>query len=361
MAKMSRRAPARAAPPFLAFLAFFASMTIALSGRNALAQPNEPVPVLALDWNAPKRCPDGAKVRARVEQLVGRSHGDRTLTARGAMTVSGTPPRYRLVLRVTTTSTAFEERTMTGADCTRLAEAAALILALDIDHDAAAHESNDEVGVDASPAQEDTATEPPPAPQRARREAERRPPNASSSTGGKDRLEMDRLAMSVGPRLVFDHGSLPRSTLALGAAVELAYRAIAVDVGGMLYQRQFASGPREGSGGAYVDLATAFANGCWRRTDETLGLRMCAGVELGSERTRGVGIAEPGSSSGPWGAGIVSVDARLRQLGPIVPMAGIGVGHPFVAPDVVIGGFGTLFTPPLLFVRVHLGLEFRLF
>lgn len=338
-------------------LAFFASLTIALSARKTHAEPKEPVPVLALDWSAPKECPDGAQVQARVEQLVSRSHADRTLSAQARMTVSRTPPRYRLVLRVLTTSAPSEERTMTGSDCARLAEAAALILALDIDQDASARRSDEGARAGESTAREDATAEPsPPATQPAEPNAPRRRTNRSGGATKKHRLEM-----SIGPRLVFDQGSLPRSTLGLGASVELAYRAISVDVGGTLYQRQFAGGPREGSGGAYVDLATAFANACLLRAVARFGLRACAGVELGRERTLGVGIAEPGSSAGMWGAGLLSVEARPWLMGRIIPTAGVGVGHPFAAPDVVINGFGTLFTPALLFVRVQLGVEVRLF
>jgi hypothetical protein len=36
-------------------------------------------------------------------------------------------------------------------------------------------------------------------------------------------------------------------------------------------------------------------------------------------------------------------------------------GHPLSAPDVVIRGFGTVFEPPALFFRTHLGLQVRFF
>src|SRR4051812_12285031 len=87
-------------------------------------------PMLELHWSAPAECPDRERVVARVEELVGRMpEGKHTLVATGAVTKA---PRYTLSLTIGDAPA----RVMSGDDCDKLADAAALVIALDIDPDA---------------------------------------------------------------------------------------------------------------------------------------------------------------------------------------------------------------------------------
>lgn len=167
--------------------------------------------------------------------------------------------------------------------------------------------------------------------------------------------------MSVVPRLVLDHGSLPDTTLGAGALVELDRDPFVLALAVTTYRRQFVGGPRHGAAGAYVDLSTLGIDGCWQAPIDVHGLQACLGIELGSEGTRGVGIERSDRSAAFWGAVDVGLQARPWRAEVIAPFAGVVVGHAFAAPDVVIEGFGKVFETPFLFVRLQFGLEVRLF
>jgi len=332
-----------------AALPLLASQGIAvLAAADAHAQPITMEPILELDWRAPPECPDGTHVKARVEELVGRSHAARALPARGRVSTSSEGPRYRLDLVVGTAPP--DERTMADPDCARLAEAAALILALDID--AAAHEHE-------APAR--TTPEPPElAP--AERTPERRPrPRPPPPPPPSRPATPERISLDLGARAVFDDGSLPKTTAGVAVVAGIASGSFALDIRGAAYKGRFTGGPRDGAGGAYVDLVAAGLDACMQRRIETTGVRACAGGELGRMETRGVGIAQPGSSAALWGAALISVEARPFQHGVVSPVVGLAVGHPFSAPNVVIRGFGTVFEPPVLFFRTYLGLQVHFF
>ena len=303
-------------------------------------------PMLELDWSAPSECPDGAHVKARVEALVGADvHATRPLQARGQVTEAADASGYRLMLVV---RRAAAERTMADADCARLAEAAALILALDIEEIA----------------QADAPTEPlPPVPpdvptRTSEAAAPRRPPRTAMTPAPPAR---ERLSLSAGARVVLDHGSLPRTTGGLAVVAGAAHGRATVEQHAARIARQLAGGPPGGCRPADGDLATAGARACLRHLVETTAVRACAGAELGRMGTRGIGIAQPGSSAALWGAASLTFEARPFQLRPVSPVIGMTVGHPFTAPDALILGFGTVFEPPIVYLRTHLGLELRFF
>ncbi len=325
-----------------------ASSVLAIAPAEARAEDGAPEPILDLEWNAPPECPGRAQVTARVEELVGHTHAPRTLPARGDITTSPEGPRYRLGLVVGRAPAS--DRTMSDADCARLAEAAALILALDVD--AAARE------LEHSPSREESAVDEasertPPAPPR----STRRPPQGERAP----LTRRDAVSLSAGLRALLDDGSLPRTTGGVGIVVGIARGSVGVDLHASAYERQFTGGPREGTGGAYVDLAAAGAHACLQSVLDRTGLRACAGGELGRMGTRGVGIAQPGASAAFWGAATLSFEARPLQERVVAPVIGVTFGHPLSAPDVVIRGFGTLFEPPVLFFRTHVGLRVRFF
>lgn len=330
-----------------AALIALAVLVLLLAPLRASAETEAALPILALDWSAPAGCPDGGQVTARVEQLVGRSRGATTLAARARMTESDSPPGYRLVLRVGGDRSGSTERTMTDLDCARLAEAAAVVLALDIEDEALTQESA------------------PPSPDRAARApgggATPRPPRSRRADIPRSAPQSSAMDVALRARLTLDHGSLPRTTLGLGAGAELGRGHLSLDLGASVYQRQFVGGPRGGSAGAYVDLALVGTHGCVRKTLASIGVRACMGLEIGRESTVGLGIQVPRTSAGLWAAGSVLLEARPWSRHMLSPAAGVSLGHPFVAPDVVVDGFGVLFAPPVAFFRAHVGLDFRHF
>lgn len=314
--------------------------TLTLGPAEARAENGALEPILDLAWSAPPECPDGAHVKARVVELVGHTHATRTLSARGDVTKSPDGARYRLALAVGRAPVT--DRSMDDADCGRLAEAAALILALDVD--AAARE-----------------LEQPPIATAEHPDAALSRPARASPRPGKHTAKQKAITVDVGARALLDEGSLPRATAGIAVVATVARGSVAFDAHAAAYEQRFTGGPREGAGGAYVDLATAGVRGCMRRLSETTGVYACAGGELGRIGTRGVGIAQPSTSAALWGAASLSIEARPFQDRMVSPVFGLFVGHPLAAPDVVIVGFGTLFEPPIFFFRAQLGLQVRVF
>ncbi len=313
-------------------------------------------PLLDLTWSAPAECPDRAQVVAHVEALVGeRRAGQHALSARGRI-IAGTSARYRLELLVdpSGSNAATPPRTMAGDDCAKLADAAALVLALDIDPDAGTPRD----ATSSAPPAEQIDPEVP-----LLRTPERAPPlrlprrPRASPTPVKPRLEG-----FAGVRFLFDSGSLPRPTLGVAAATELVRGAFALDVQAAVYQSQFTiTGPHHGVGGAYVSLATLGALACWGGVAGEVDWRGCAGGELGRDGTTGVSIAHPESSASLWSALSAMVLARVWPERTISPTVGLGATHPLSAPSITIQGFGTVFDPPAVVIRLFLGVEAHFF
>lgn len=102
-----------------------------LPGRAALA--SETPPHIALRYNAPEACPDDAQLIASVERFLGqplREAREQQLSA--SVAVQGGAAGYAAKLTFTSPR-GVEERFAEDADCGKLAEAAALLVALAID------------------------------------------------------------------------------------------------------------------------------------------------------------------------------------------------------------------------------------
>jgi len=95
-----------------------------------------PAAGLRLEWQAPAACPDGEAVRARVVDLVGADAASRAgLTAQAAVRSQAGGWAMTLVL---VREGGQDRRTLADRDCSALAEAAALVIAVAIDPQAVA-------------------------------------------------------------------------------------------------------------------------------------------------------------------------------------------------------------------------------
>ncbi|AKV04603.1 hypothetical protein AKJ09_11266 [Labilithrix luteola] len=304
--------------------------------------------LLDLTWTAPADCPQHDEVVARVDAIVGpRRAGQHSLRARAELSASKVVPRYRLRLLVGAETS---PRTLADDDCSRLADAAALVLALDIDPEALTREhaaAPGPVEPTAPPVSTPVPPPAPPPPQKKARRARSKPPPQERAIG-----------VTLGGRFVFDSGSLPRPTMGLGLAVDLRRGPWALELQGTAFHERFTvGGPHGGVGGAYVRLATGSLFGCFDGRARWVDVGGCVGGELGRQATEGVSISQPGESAGVWSA----VGTMLRVRGwprlPISPSAGVLVGFPLSASSITIERVGTVFEAPGAFVRVFLGLE----
>lgn len=299
-----------------------------------------------LEWTAPAGCPDREHVVARVGEIVGPNPRVRRRVSARAHILSATSaaPKYRMELWLGEGASA---RTMNGDDCARLAEAAALVIALDIDPDALSREEK-------SP----EPAEPPPSPPEPPRAAKRPPRKPAPPPPPPE----TRFESGFGARVIFDAGTLPRPASGLGLVLDLARGPFAVELQGTGYFKRFTvDGPRQGTGGAYVALGTLGVMGCWRGLGSGLAWRACAGGEIGRESTRGVNIARPGGSAGFWSALSAMLHVRAWPQLAMSPVAALVVGHPLSAASVQIEGFGTVFQPSEVFLRLILGAEANFF
>lgn len=334
----------------VATLSLLAFVCGSVPGR-AYAQPIDPSSeLLDLTWSAPPGCPQHDEVAARVNQIVGpRRAGQRSLQARGELSASKVPPRFRLQLRVGAETSS---RTLSDDDCSRLTDAAALVLALDIDPEALTRESNETPAPASEVVAPVSSAVPPPASaptsvSKAPRRAHRRPPLREAIVG-----------VTLGGRFVFDTGSLPRPTMGIGLAIDLRYGPWALELQGTAFQERFTvGGPHGGVGGAYVRLATGGLFGCFDARTRWADFGGCLGGELGRQATAGVSILRPTESAGLWSAWGPMVRGRAWPKLPISPSAGLLVGFPISASGVAIEQVGAVFEPPNAFVRAFLGVE----
>lgn len=238
-------------------------------------------------------------------------------------------------------------REVVGDDCARLAEAAALILALDIDPDALAPRT--------PPERPDPAPAPPPHPVRARAAAPVAPPPVASP-----------IHLALGADAIFAPSELPRASMGAGVHVAASRGAAALEIGALAFAPQLSTGgPRPGLAGAEVSLALLDLRGCATSPmiSPRLGfaLDVCGGAEIARMATRGVNIARPSSEASLFGAALATGALRLFADRAVALRAGASVGVPLGAPTVVIAGLGDVFEPPRAFVRIFVGIDGRVF
>lgn len=325
---------------------------VALTSSTAAAAETERL--LALEWSAPPECPDRDTVVARVQERLGkpRSSAKHIVSAHARVTKAEAKPRYRLELSIVGDATT--TRTLSGEDCSHLVDAAALILALDIETGAQAYTGR----VDADDALDESSPAAIPAPDEPRRDdREERRPEAHRPKQVAEHRD-PTIHLTGGARLTLDAGSLPRTAVGVGPAFALARDHLMLDLQGIVFGERFTvAGPRSGRGGAYVDLSVVAAHGCWRSAAFDVEVRGCVGGELGLESTTGVSVARPTTATGWRSAASGMVSARLLPRRFISPTAGFSIAFPIDAPPVYIEGFGTIFEPPSVVLRGFLGLD----
>lgn len=342
-----------------------ASMATIVDGARgshaAYAAPEQGVPgvrALALEWAAPASCPGRDDVLARVDELLESSPTPhRQVSARGVVTESASKPRYRLELVVVGNDAS--RRSLSGEDCSHLVDAAALILALDIDPEALTRRENEPTPHDAGAP---TPGSPVSTVGDASVDAAPRPPLVAAAPTTKPATERTRVELSTGARVVLDVGSLPRTTGGIGGALAMSYRHFVLELAGTAYERRFTvDGPREGRAGAWVGLVAGSAHGCYRRTVLEVDWRACVGGELGRESTTGVNLLRTSEVSGLWSAASAMLLARALPRSAVTPVAGFSVVVPIGSPPVLVDNFGTLFDPSAVVLRFMLGLDANFF
>jgi hypothetical protein len=177
-------------------------LCLLLSAAGARAQAEA---TLALDWNAPSECPDGASVMRAVIGRLGESGDSPGPTLRATGRIDRSATGYTLELR-----TERGERRLDGENCDELARGAALILALLIDPHA---QPSEPAPVRAPPPSPPPAAQPPTPVQPVE------PPGEPIDVGGYVRAE-----------LVVDVGMFPNAAFGPGLALGLTLAATSFEL-----------------------------------------------------------------------------------------------------------------------------------
>ena len=266
-----------------------AAVTLSAPAPDAAAGP-------ALTWSAPTGCPDQAWVRSRMHRYLA---GEDPLALDVAGRIELSETGYRLWLSIDGSP-----RTLEGHDCARLAEAAALIIAVAADPVAVANTvENVAEGGFAEPSPEPTevparseTTGPPP---RAAVSTEAPPSTPSSPepaqppSSNQTRTSNRRLSGGIRPRLGVGGNALPAAGIGVGAVGllrgTLPWR---IQLGGTFWIPRTVDLGEQADVGARLWLAAGGLDGCWEPRVRTLFGLVCGGLELGAlgGSGRGTGI-----------------------------------------------------------------------
>lgn len=283
-------------------------------------------PPVALEWSAPSGCPGGADVLARVKALLdtSRAGGGTQAAVRGVVTLGGGEASVRLETRVSRMSrgaaapeTLSGVRKLAGATCDEVTSAAALVIALAIDPDAAPKDSPSAAAAERPEATAETppTAPPPPAPPETAETANAPAPPMRSSA------EWRRVHPFARADVLADFGSLPAAALGLRAAGGVVLPRARAEVGVGYFPPTFApANTTSADSGAEVSLLVGHLRGCYVFLPERLAMEGCLGAEAGAITAEGQGFPSTSTVVSPWlaaeaSAGLGFTLSRNLQLG----------------------------------------------
>jgi hypothetical protein len=287
---------------------------------------------LQLAWEAPQGCPDLPSERAEIRRrvgVIGPTPPAEPVIAQAAIRPDPSGG-YRLLLRTRVGDTQ-GERVLAGQDCRELAEAAALVMALLI---------NPEAALSAAPQAAPPAPAPPPPPPSP-------VPPARPHSG-----------LGLGLASVWASGVLPN--FAKGLSARLFYQrgmlAAACEVTGFLPEEQSAPVLPKASA-SFFRLESALLLCATTPSNQRLGVALCLGGAIVRLHGESTGISAPGQATAYWPEALLASSGQVRltagtRLRLAFDLRGLGS-----RPDFDILGLGSVFRPAAYNVRGILGLD----
>jgi hypothetical protein len=286
-----------------------AARIIALLALTASAQARDAAPLPQLDWQAPRDCPDGEAVAARLRDVL---DGEllafgRDWQINGRMSADGARP-WRLVLELRESHAAPGSpprvRVLHAAQCDDLAEAAAVAIALALG-DAMAPEARQSDALTRAEPDEDIVHAGALAPSDA-------PPLAQTAEGGTPARAS--LELSLGALL--DSASLGGWAVGGSVAARAWLERLGLGVYGLwLPPNEQAIAPGQG---ADFSLLGGGVRACYAPLDpHALRLAACAGFELGRFTANSHGLRASARLHDLWSAPTLGADLQGRLLGPL--------------------------------------------
>jgi hypothetical protein len=291
----------------------FVVALIGASGRataqEAEAALPEPEPPPAITLTVPEGCPDRAALESEIASLLGRPFAEIPIPEAGSTALAITRDEGRYVLVVTS---ATGERTLRDPSCPALVRAAALIVALQIDADAATLAAAS--AAEASQIAE-APVEPTPIPEPPRRSRVWRFILDRATRLGDPSTPFRLPAFALGVGVALDAGLVP------SAAGSFFIDAV-VRIDRLELRGRFAYTVEQGQVGRIGVRASAVTGtllGCGRPFDATFALAFCGGVEGGDLLARSVGISNTLASDGGFFSAVIGIWL------PLFPWTGIDV------------------------------------
>ena len=342
---------------------------IVVASTLALVQAPAPEPLV---WHAPAACPDDAAMRAQVARWLGRPLDENEAAhAHGVVTTRerepGRPIEFELRLTVTTPEAAPLVRVLVDRDCSVLAEAAALSIAIVIDPEAAMRVPDE---LPPEPAPEPAV--PPPVPVPVVVPPSREPAPAPAPSAGSRRTPV-RCTPRPGRRkpgsipclaIVADVGlqvgTLPRVGPTVGGRLSAVFPRWVIGLG---VQHLFAQPARVQSDppkGGDIALTHAMLEACVRLGFRRAEFPLCGDLEAGAFVGRGVGVSTTATARVPWLAARVGAAAMIAPLRRLALGLRVDAVIPVVPYRFTIDGLGTVYKPGTIGARAGFVIEARL-
>ncbi|MBK6917079.1 MAG: hypothetical protein IPH07_06745 [Deltaproteobacteria bacterium] len=245
-----------------------------------------------VQWHAPPQCPDASAFEARLGALLGDAAA---YDAQAVVTVEP-DPEGGFVAQVRCSAGGDETiREVRGPMCESVADAAALVLAVQIDA----------LAVEATAAVETRPLPPPPLrePDRAALPAPVRPPTATPAPPPR-RARRLRGAVIVGGGGSFRQVPAPSPAVTVGGALLLRRARVELDATWVPGRTARLPAP-DTEAGARVGLVTAALRAGFVPTVRTVSFPLLAGLEVGDMTALGVGVTNPRRRHGAWVAALV--------------------------------------------------------
>ena len=310
-------------PARCAMLALISSWLVcALPARAQADDDDARLAGLELEWDAPDACPDRDQVlRWITAYLPVRAPGVRTpwvVHARVREVREVREVRYEIAIAMPGGEA---QRSFAGDDCPRVAEAAALVIALSVD-----------------------------------------PLGTSARIGAPEaQPASDALTVVLAARMAGDLGSLPQPSLGVGAGVALELARARAEADVMAWLPRATARSANELGGGEIGLFSAALRGCYDfvHGEHALGFGPCLGAEAGVSTGRGIDVADAARRQGLWLAALGGL--TLRQLGEpgLGSWLSLELVVPLRGPEYAIDGYGTIFQASALAVRASLGAAWR--
>lgn len=242
---------------------------------------------MVLRWIAPAECPTQRDVGTRVRALVGP---ETSLDGRAHVQVVRRGSRFDATVSLQTDAGA-TTRSLGAEDCTAVADAVALVIAVGLDPLAVSTVVRDAEAPTIVPPPETPPREPDATPTRAR--ATDPPRVRAPASPSPERPELGLRGFTQGAAAI---GVLPRVGAAVGGGLALRMGAARLELSGAHQIGRSYRHPDVPRSGALVDATVGRAAACWTPTTGRFIFPLCAGAELGVMTARGRGLADRGTA-----------------------------------------------------------------